>query len=246
VKVLQSGEGEFIMPDLDGVRAWMRDRKPRALVSKLMSELARKMSAMSGDIQEGFLNRDAFKSIDMEKKLDEISKLMKEGNIEKAMQMLVFTIIGGRSKELVILESEMQVCSDQVFVTTDDGSYGQKGIVTDPLRQLLSDPQKGIKAVYAIGPLPMMRAVANLTKEFGVHTLVSLNAIMVDGTGMCGGCRVTIDGKMKFACVDGPEFDAHQVDFDELILRNRSYVDFERTSVEKFSALQASAQEGAR
>ena len=158
----------------------------------------------------------------------------------------IFTIIGGRSKELVILESEMQVCSDQVFVTTDDGSYGQKGIVTDPLRQLLSDPQKGIKAVYAIGPLPMMRAVANLTKEFGVHTLVSLNAIMVDGTGMCGGCRVTIDGKMKFACVDGPEFDAHQVDFDELILRNRSYVDFERTSVEKFSALQASAQEGAR
>jgi ferredoxin--NADP+ reductase len=158
----------------------------------------------------------------------------------------VYSIIGGRSKELVILESEMKVCSDQVFVTTDDGSYGQKGIVTDPLRQLLSDPQNGIKAVYAIGPLPMMRAVSNLTKEFGVHTLVSLNAIMVDGTGMCGGCRVTIDGKMKFACVDGPEFDAHQVDFDELILRNRSYVDFERTSVEKLSALQASAQEGAR
>lgn len=158
----------------------------------------------------------------------------------------VYSIIGGRSKELVILESEMNVCSDQVFVTTDDGSYGQKGIVTDPLRQLLSDPQTGIKAVYAIGPLPMMRAVANLTKEFGVHTLVSLNAIMVDGTGMCGGCRVTIDGKMKFACVDGPEFDAHQVDFDELILRNRSYVDFERTSVEKLAASQASAQEGAR
>jgi len=158
----------------------------------------------------------------------------------------VYSIIGGRSKELVILESEMRACSDEVFVTTDDGSYAQKGIVIDPLRKLLAAPEYGIKAVYAIGPLPMMRAVANLTKEFGVHTLVSLNAIMVDGTGMCGGCRVTIDGKMKFACVDGPEFDAHHVDFDELILRNRSYLEFERTSVERLDALQASAQEVAR
>jgi ferredoxin--NADP+ reductase len=145
----------------------------------------------------------------------------------------VYSIIGGRAKDLVILENEMRACSDQVFITTDDGSYGQKGIVTDPLRQLLTNPQTPIKAVYAIGPLPMMKAVSNVTKEFGVHTLVSLNAIMVDGTGMCGGCRVTIDGKMKFACVDGPEFDAHQVDFDELILRNRSYVDFERASNEQ-------------
>jgi ferredoxin--NADP+ reductase len=100
---------------------------------------------------------------------------------------------------------------------------------------LLTQPHFGIKAVYAIGPLPMMKAVSNLTKEFGIKTLVSLNAIMVDGTGMCGGCRVTIGGKMKFACVDGPEFDAHQVDFDELILRNRSYVDFERLADERFT-----------
>src|SRR3989339_1600161 len=121
----------------------------------------------------------------------------------------------------------MQGCSDQVFVTTDDGSYGQKGIVTDPLRQLLSDPQKGIKAVYAIGPLPMMRAVANLTKEFGVHTLVSLNAIMVDGTGMCGGCRVNVGGEAKFVCVDGPEFDGHKVDFDNMMARLNSYKDLE-------------------
>ena len=158
----------------------------------------------------------------------------------------VYSIVGGRTKELAILEAEMTECSDKVFVTTDDGSYGTKGIVTDPLRQLLTDPQIGIKAVYAIGPLPMMRAVANLTKEFGVHTLVSLNAIMVDGTGMCGGCRVTIDGKMKFACVDGPEFDANQVDFDELILRNRSYLDFEKISVEQFAAQQAAAREVSR
>lgn len=155
----------------------------------------------------------------------------------------VYSIIGGRAKELVILESEMRACSDEVFVTTDDGSYGEKGIVTDPLRKLLVNPQSGIKAVYAIGPLPMMKAVATLTKEFGVHTLVSLNAIMVDGTGMCGGCRVTIDGKMRFACVDGPEFDAHQVDFDELILRNKSYLEFERRAVEQFNQMQASGRE---
>jgi ferredoxin--NADP+ reductase len=148
----------------------------------------------------------------------------------------IYSIIGGRTKELVILENEMRGCSNDVYVTTDDGSYGRKGIVTDPLKELLTDPKVGIKAVYAIGPLPMMKAVAKLTKDFGVKTLVSLNAIMVDGTGMCGGCRVTIDGKMKFACVDGPEFDAHQVDFDELILRNRSYLEFERIANERLAS----------
>jgi ferredoxin--NADP+ reductase len=155
----------------------------------------------------------------------------------------IHSIIGGRSKDLVILEDEMRGCSDKVYVTTDDGSYGRKGIVTDPLRELLTNPQIGIKAVYAIGPLPMMKAVANLTKEFGVKTLVSLNAIMVDGTGMCGGCRVSIDGKMKFACVDGPEFDAHQVDFDELILRNRSYLEFERVANEQLDRELASSKQ---
>jgi ferredoxin--NADP+ reductase len=153
----------------------------------------------------------------------------------------IYSIIGGRTKELVILEDEMRKWSNEVYVTTDDGSYGRKGIVTDPLKELLTNPHVGIKAVYAIGPLPMMKAVANLTKEFGVKTLVSLNAIMVDGTGMCGGCRVTIDGKMKFACVDGPEFDAHQVDFDELMLRNRSYLEFERIADERLARELASS-----
>jgi ferredoxin--NADP+ reductase len=139
----------------------------------------------------------------------------------------VLTIIGGRSRELVILEQEMTGCSDAVYVTTDDGSYGRKGLVTDQLRDLL-DGGNEVKAVYAIGPLPMMKAVANVTRPYGVHTLASLNTIMVDGTGMCGGCRVTVNGQMKFACVDGPEFDAHQVDFEELMMRNRTYVDLEK------------------
>ncbi len=145
----------------------------------------------------------------------------------------VYSIIGGRTKELVILEEEMRSVSTEAYVTTDDGSYGRKGLVTDQLKDLL-DANIGINAVYAIGPLPMMRAVANTTRPYNVHTMVSLNAIMVDGTGMCGGCRVTVNGQMKFACVDGPEFDAHQVDFDELISRNRSYTKSEKESLERF------------
>jgi ferredoxin--NADP+ reductase len=144
----------------------------------------------------------------------------------------VLTIIGGRTSELVILEKEMAAVSAAVHVTTDDGSAGRKGIVTDPLKAIL-DTETGVGAVYAIGPLPMMRAVANLTKQYGVHTLVSLNAVMIDGTGMCGGCRVTVGGTMKFACVDGPEFDAHLVDFDELIMRNSTYAAEERRANER-------------
>ncbi len=143
----------------------------------------------------------------------------------------VYSIVGARSQELVILEKEMQAISDHLFITTDDGSYGRKGFVTDQLKELL-DTVQGIGAVFAIGPLPMMRAVANLTRPYTVHTLVSLNTVMVDGTGMCGGCRVTVNGTMKFACVDGPEFDGHAVDFDELMMRNRTYVAQEKISEE--------------
>jgi ferredoxin/flavodoxin---NADP+ reductase len=145
----------------------------------------------------------------------------------------IYTIVGARSKELVILESEMERVSDKFYITTDDGSYKRKGFVTDQLKELL-DANLGINMVYAIGPLPMMRAVSNLTKPYHVRTLVSLNAVMVDGTGMCGGCRVTVNGKMKFACVDGPEFEGHEVDFDEMLLRNRNYTDMEKISVDRF------------
>jgi ferredoxin--NADP+ reductase len=145
----------------------------------------------------------------------------------------VHTVVGARSKDLVILENEMTECSNHIVVTTDDGSYGRKGFVTDALKEIIeSSPE--ITAVYAIGPLPMMKAVANLTKNYNKKTYVSLNAVMVDGTGMCGGCRVTVDGKMKFACVDGPEFDGHKVDFDELIMRNRTYVAAEKISLNQF------------
>jgi ferredoxin/flavodoxin---NADP+ reductase len=156
--------------------------------------------------------------------------------ITKALQAAgntVHTVIGARSKDLVILENEMTDCSNHIVVTTDDGSYGRKGFVTDALKEIIeSSPE--ITAVYAIGPLPMMKAVSNLTKNYSKKTYVSLNAVMVDGTGMCGGCRVTVDGKMKFACVDGPEFDGHRVDFDELIMRNRTYVAAEKISMNQY------------
>jgi ferredoxin/flavodoxin---NADP+ reductase len=140
----------------------------------------------------------------------------------------VHAILGARERDLVILEAEMGGCSDSLSVTTDDGSHGRRGLVTDALAELVR--ARRVAAVYAIGPLPMMQAVAELTRPLGLKTYVSLNAIMVDGTGMCGGCRVSVGGEMKFACVDGPEFDAHQVDFAEMMRRNRTYVDMERAA----------------
>jgi ferredoxin--NADP+ reductase len=140
----------------------------------------------------------------------------------------VIAIIGGRNRQLVILEDEMRAFADEVIVTTDDGSYGEKGLVIDPLKRLVGK----IDYVLAIGPIPMMRAVANVTREHNIKTVVSLNPIMVDGTGMCGGCRVLVDGKSQFACVDGPEFDAHQVDFDVLTKRNAMYREAERCALE--------------
>ncbi|MFH1851549.1 MAG: sulfide/dihydroorotate dehydrogenase-like FAD/NAD-binding protein [Candidatus Neomarinimicrobiota bacterium] len=145
----------------------------------------------------------------------------------------VITINGARSKDMVILEEEMKAVSDEAYITTDDGSYGLHGFVTTQLQQLI-DSGKKIDFVLAIGPIPMMRAVADVTRPHGIHTVVSLNPIMVDGTGMCGGCRVTVNNKVKFACVDGPEFDAHQVDFTNLVNRNRVYADKEKQSLESF------------
>jgi ferredoxin--NADP+ reductase len=137
----------------------------------------------------------------------------------------VSSVVGGRSKEWVIFERELCALGD-VTVCTDDGSFGRKGFVTDAARDALETG--GVNIVYAVGPVPMMRAVANLTRSFGVRTIVSLNPVMIDGTGMCGGCRVSIGGKMHFACVDGPEFDGHLVDFDELEDRLLMYREFEQ------------------
>ena len=143
------------------------------------------------------------------------------------------SILGGRTKELVILENELKQVCDEVYPTTDDGSYGFHGFVTQKLKQLIDNGTK-IDFVLAIGPIPMMKAVAETTRPFGIKTVVSLNPIMIDGTGMCGGCRAIVDNKTVFVCVDGPEFDAHLVDFATLERRNRTYKDHEKESLDHY------------
>jgi ferredoxin/flavodoxin---NADP+ reductase len=157
----------------------------------------------------------------------------------------VLAIVGARTKDLVILESEMRAVSDALMITTDDGSYVDKGFVTDKLRQLIENGTR-IDLVVAVGPIVMMKAVAEMTRRENIRTVVSLNPIMIDGTGMCGGCRVLIDGKSEFACVDGPEFDAHRVNFEVLVQRNSMYRDAEQRSLAEYkraTSVEASAQE---
>jgi len=159
--------------------------------------------------------------------LHPITRGLKEvGNNVKA-------IIGARTKDLIILEEKMKSASHELFICTDDGSYGRHGFVTDALRDIMESDD--VKLVVGIGPVPMMKFLCKVTEKYKVKTLVSLNAIMVDGTGMCGCCRVSVGGETKFACVDGPEFDGHQVDFDELMQRLQAYLPEEAVANEKFS-----------
>ena len=156
----------------------------------------------------------------------------------------VHSIVGFRSKDLLILEDEFKACSDKYVVMTDDGSYGQKGLVTNALEELIKSGEQ-YDEVIAIGPLIMMKFVCKLTKEYGIKTMVSMNPIMIDGTGMCGGCRLTVGGETKFACVDGPDFDGHQVDFDEAIRRSKMYKKQEAEMMEKhFCNLTGGAHRG--
>ena len=147
----------------------------------------------------------------------------------------VISIIGARSKNLLILEEEMRKLSDELQVSTDDGSYGHHGFVTDLLTNLFSEKRSGIDFIMVVGPVIMMRAVCKVTQPYGIKTMVSLNPIMVDATGMCGACRVTVGGKTQFACVDGPDFDGHKVDFDELLKRQGMYLKQEKIAMERFS-----------
>ncbi len=155
-----------------------------------------------------------------------VARALKEQGCE------VTSIIGFRSKDLVILEEEFKACSTNFYMMTDDGSYGEKGNVCVPLNELLEKGET-FDEVITIGPLIMMKFVCAATKPYGVKTIASMNPIMIDGTGMCGGCRLTVGGKMKFACVDGPEFDGHEIDFDEAMSRARTYADFEAGEREK-------------
>lgn len=157
---------------------------------------------------------------------------------------IVHSIIGFRNKDLVILEDEFRNVSHEMFIRTDDGSYGTKGLVTDQLKELFN---QGIRydEIFVIGPLIMMKYVSLLTKRYNIKTTVSMNPIMIDGTGMCGGCRVTVGKEIKFACVDGPDFDGHMVDFDEAMRRNQMYQEFERHKYEETCNLLKGVKENA-
>jgi ferredoxin--NADP+ reductase len=153
----------------------------------------------------------------------------------KAKGGKVVAIVGARTKDLIILEQDMRSVADHTLVTTDDGSYGMHGLVTDGLKKLLDEGHR-FDEVVAVGPLPMMRAVVEVTRPMKLRTIVSLNPIMIDGTGMCGGCRVTVGGEQKFVCVDGPEFDGHQVDFAEIAARLKAYREQEIQALEQYRA----------
>ena len=158
-----------------------------------------------------------------------ISKAFKEAGNK------VYMIMGARTKELIFWEEKMKHACDELFITTDDGSLGEKGFVTQVLERIMSNEK--VDYAIAVGPMPMMKAVADLTRDKGIYTEASMNPIMVDGTGMCGACRLTVGGEVKFACVDGPDFDAHKIDFDEVINRTRVYKDQERKRDERCNLL---------
>ncbi|SFE61113.1 sulfide/dihydroorotate dehydrogenase-like FAD/NAD-binding protein [Thermophagus xiamenensis] len=148
----------------------------------------------------------------------------------------VVSVLAARTKDLIILEKQIREYSDDVLIMTDDGSYGEKGLITEGMEKVIA--REKIDEAVIIGPAIMMKFAAEVTRKHGIPSIASLNTIMVDGTGMCGACRVTVDGKTKFVCVDGPEFDAHKVDFDEMLLRLNGYKDFEKNAYERYNRMQ--------
>ncbi|WP_163338443.1 sulfide/dihydroorotate dehydrogenase-like FAD/NAD-binding protein [Desulfopila sp. IMCC35008] len=211
----------------------MAETNPEAGTVTIIYMVVGKSTALFRDLKVGDSYQDVIGPLGKATHLEKVGKVICVGGgtgvavlhpITRALKDVgneVTCIIGARTKDLLILEDQMRSASHDLRLCTDDGSYGHHGFVTDVMKEVLD--QGDVKQVVAIGPVPMMRAVSNITKEYGVDLLVSLNPIMVDGTGMCGGCRVTVGGETKFACVDGPEFDGHEVDYDELMLRLRAY-----------------------
>lgn len=222
----------------------MADTDPEKGTITIIYQVVGKSTALFKTLQVGDRYQDVIGPLGRPTHLEKVGKVACVGGgtgiavlhpITRALKQMgnyVIGIIGARTKELLILEDKMKAASDELHICTDDGSYGRKGFVTDLLKEFLEKDE--IKLVVGIGPVPMMKFLCELTKQYGVKTIVSLNPIMVDGTGMCGCCRVTVGGKTMFACVDGPEFDGHLVDFDELSKRLEAYKEEEKRAYEKF------------
>ncbi len=225
----------------------MAETDPQKGTITIIYMVVGKSTALFKSLQEGQSYQDVIGPLGKPTHIEKLGKVLCVGGgtgvavlhpITRAMKEAgnqVICVIGARNKDLLILEDRMKSASHDLRVCTDDGSYGHHGFVTDVVKDVLENDQ--IQQVVAIGPVPMMKAVCNITKQYNVPTLVSLNPIMIDGTGMCGGCRVTVGGKTRFACVDGPEFDGHQVNFDELMLRLRAYCEEEKQCYEDYCRL---------
>lgn len=206
-----------------------------------------KSTALFKDLQVGDAYQDVIGPLGKATHLEKVGKVVCVGGgtgvavlhpITRALKDVgneVVCIIGARTKDLLIMEDLMREASHDLRVCTDDGSYGHHGFVTEVMKEILDEGD--VQLVVAIGPVPMMKAATSITKEYNVKTIVSLNPIMIDGTGMCGGCRVTVGGKTRFACVDGPEFDGHEVNFDELMLRLQAYLEDEKESYDHYCTI---------
>ena len=243
--------GQFVILKIneDGERIplTMADTDPEKGTLTIIYMVVGKSTALFKTLRVGDAFQDVIGPLGKPTHLEKLGKVVCVGGgtgvavlhpITRALKQIgndVTCIIGARTKDLLILESQMKSASHDLRVCTDDGTYGHHGFVTDVLKDVLEAGD--VKLVVGIGPVPMMRAVANLTRPYHVKTLVSLNPIMIDGTGMCGGCRVSVGGETKFACVDGPEFDGHLVNFDELMLRLQAYSEDEKACYEDFCTL---------
>jgi ferredoxin--NADP+ reductase len=225
----------------------MADTDPQKGTITVIYMIVGKSTALFKTLQEGDGYQDVIGPLGKPTHLEKVGTVVCVGGgtgiavlhpITRGLKQIgnrVISIIGARSKDLLILEEQMRAVSDELHVCTDDGSYGHHGFVTEVLKEVLE--KETVDQAVAIGPVPMMKFCSKITKEYNVPTLVSLNPIMVDGTGMCGGCRVSIGGQTRFACVDGPEFDGHKVDYDELMLRLQAYCEEEKRCYEEFCML---------
>ncbi len=228
----------------------MAESDPEAGTVTVIYMVVGKSTALFRDLQVGDGYQDLIGPLGKATHLEKVGKVVCVGGgtgvavlhpITRALKEIgnqVTCIIGARTKDLLIMEEQMKSASHDLRICTDDGSYGHHGFVTEVMKEVLDEGD--VKLVVAIGPVPMMRATSNITKTYNVKTMVSLNPIMIDGTGMCGGCRVTVGGKTRFACVDGPEFDGHEVNFDELMLRLQAYTEDEKNSYDHYCNVRGS------
>ncbi len=242
--------GQFVIIRLneagERIPLTIADNDPDKGTITLLVQEAGKTTTLLGRMKEGESIQDLVGPLGVPSHIDKFGKVVCIGGgfgiaaihlIAKTLREVgneVISIIGARSKNLLIMEDEMRNASSILKIATDDGSYGEKGFVTDILRRLLEQDRKP-DLVIAVGPVPMMKAVSEMTHAYHIKTIVSLNPIMIDGTGMCGGCRVNVGGKTKFACVEGPDFDGHQVDFDLLMKRQKTYTVLEKESMKELS-----------